>query len=337
MGGKNNSQSVLGQWKDPTGDLATAANRQNQNNRPLQSTPWAMSQWTQDANGNWAQNTGFTGGLANTAQSLTNQAGQNMATPFSFSQFGAIPTGDSARDQAINAAYGQASSRLDPQWNQRESMERTRLMNQGFDPNTEAFRHEMGQFGLARNDAYGSAMNNAIMQGTAAGNSAFQNNMASRQQSIAEALRQRGMPLEEMAKLQGLMAMPDFNADNATAQLAGTGAGLNQQGWAAYNRNFREDQDASNQMTADIVGGGAKLFGSLASMMSDERVKQNIVRHKEEALPGVPYASFEYKHEPGVTYRGVIAQDLEKVAPQYVKEIGGIKHVDYSFLNRGKK
>jgi hypothetical protein len=335
MGGKSAPQE-LKEYQDPTAGLTAAAAQQTANNRPSQVTPWAQTQWAQGPGGQWTQNTGFTGGLANAASSLNGQVGQSMATPFSFGQFGAMPTGDSARDQAITGAYNQATSRLDPQWQQRESMARTQLLNQGLDPTSQAFQFEMGQLGQQRNDAYGSAMNSAIGQGTSAGNSLFQNNMASRQQAVAEALRQRGMPLEEMQKLQGFLAMPGFNADNSTASMAAQGAGLNQQRLMNLLAAKQYEQGA----TVDAITGGVGAISSAlgaAAMLSDERAKQNIVRHEEQALPGVPYASFEYKHEPGVVRRGVIAQDLEKVAPEYVQDIGGLKHVDYSFLKKGGK
>jgi hypothetical protein len=92
---------------------------------------------------------------------------------------GALPTGQEARDQAIASAYGQATSRLDPQWNQREAASRTQLINQGLDPGAQAYDTQMGNVGRERNDAYSSAMANAIGQGTAAGNSIFQQGVTS--------------------------------------------------------------------------------------------------------------------------------------------------------------
>lgn len=342
MGSKSKPED-LKPYEDPRADLNAAATSQTNANRPNQSTPWANSSWSQGPNGEWSQQVGFNGPMAGMADSLQGQAAQSMSTPFSFGQFGAMPTGDSARDQAINGAYGQAASRLDPMWNQREDQMRTRLMNQGLDPASEAFRNEMGNMGRDRNDAYTSAMNMAIGQGTSAGNSMFQNNMASRQQSIAEALRQRGMPMEELQKMQGFLAMPGFNADGSTMQAAGMGAQLNQQNTDAFNRNMLGMQEANNNSLIGTINGIGGLVGSIgpaagaALALSDENAKTNIVRHEAEAMPGVPYASFEYIHEPGVTHHGVIAQDLERVAPEYVSEVDGVKFVDYSFLNRGEK
>jgi hypothetical protein len=92
---------------------------------------------------------------------------------------GALPTGQEARDQAITAAWDQSRSRLDPMWNQKESASRTQMINQGLDPGSQAFDTQAGNVGRDRNDAYSSAMANAIGQGTAAGNSIFQQGVTS--------------------------------------------------------------------------------------------------------------------------------------------------------------
>jgi hypothetical protein len=109
--------------------------------------------------------------------------------------------GQQARDQAIGAAYGQATSRLDPQWDKRQEALRTQLLNQGLDPSSEAGRESMHESDLSRNDAYTSAMNSAIGQGQAAGDSVFRNNLASRM----------AMP-QQMQMMQDLLKPPGFNA-----------------------------------------------------------------------------------------------------------------------------
>jgi hypothetical protein len=78
------------------------------------------------------------------------------------------------------------------------------------------------------------------------------------------------------------------------------------------------------------IGGG---IGAAVPVLSDERFKADVVREAEEALPGVPFATWEWPDQPGVRHRGVIAQDLERVAPEHVFTRGdGVKFVDYSFL-----
>ncbi len=92
-----------------------------------------------------------------------------------------------------------------------------------------------------------------------------------------------------------------------------------------------------------IWTGGATVAPGIAAgsavAQSDEREKKNIKRFDEEAAPGVPFAEFEYKKDPSHKKRmGVIAQDLEKVAPEYVKkDERGHRWVDYSFLQNAAR
>jgi hypothetical protein len=271
------------------------------------------------------QKTEAKGGLGDASKGLLEQSkmlGQGM----DWGQFGKVQDGEGARNQAINAAYGQATSRLDPQWARREEAERTQLLNSGLDPSSEAYRGAMSEMGNQRNDAYSSAMNSAIGQGQAAGDSVFKNSMMGRQQSIAEALRKRSQPLDELNKINGLSGMPSYYQGNEMMQ------------GALANDNFAMQKwSAENDKTAQEVGAAAGLVQSSASAAavaaSDERLKENVVRYDAEALPGVPFASWTWRGDSrGKREFGVIAQDLEKVAPELVVERHGFKHVIYAGL-----
>ena len=100
------------------------------------------------------------------------KAAQAKANSVDFSKLGAIDDGSKARDQAITGAYNQASMRLNPQFEQADAKMRSRLAAQGLDPNSQAARGAEAQLSANRNDAYSSAMNSAIAQGTSAGDSA---------------------------------------------------------------------------------------------------------------------------------------------------------------------
>ena len=79
-------------------------------------------------------------------------AGQNLSQPMDM---------NSVQDIA-DKAYGTMTARLDPQWNQREQAEQTRLANQGLVPGGEAYGNAMREFSNARNDAYQQANLGAI-------------------------------------------------------------------------------------------------------------------------------------------------------------------------------
>jgi hypothetical protein len=237
-------------YKGVQDGISMAASNQNRNNRLDTANPFASQTFNEDG----STSTQLTGGLGQAAQGLMGQAGQ-IGQPMDWSRFGQLGTGDSARDQAVNAAYGQSTSRLDPMWNQREEQTRTRLLQQGLDPNSEAARNQMTQFGQQRNDAYQGALNSAIGQGTAAGDSVFRNNMMSRQQGISEALQQRGMPLNELRQLQGFLGQPGYNTDNSTLSAALGGSQFAAKGAEQDRDEFMRQQEQDSGTAAGVMSG----------------------------------------------------------------------------------
>lgn len=291
-------------------------NAQTQANRPNQSNPFASSTWSQGPNGQWQQATQFNGPLGGLNDSLQQQASQSMGTPFSLSGLPGLADGAQAREQAINAAYGSATSRLDPAFQQREEQTRNRLMQQGLVPGSEAYERELSMLGRERTDAYGQAMNSAIGQGAQAGQALFNQSLAGRQNALSEALRQRGQAFSELGGLQGLTQQQGF-----------MGAGLAQspdflqtagmQGAQDWNR-YQFDQ----QQLADMIGAGGQLAGSLLPFfLCDERAKQG-VRYTGGTLHGVPLATWRYLHafgDPAQSFLGVLAQDVAAVFPGHVR------------------
>jgi hypothetical protein len=172
-------------------DLVGAAREQfnagNIANHPNQSGPFGSSQWGLGPDGQWSQNVSLAPGLQQGANNLMGQIGSQ----------GPIGTGDEARQQAIDSAYSQAASRLDPQWQQREAATRSQLVNQGLDPGSQAYDTSMGNLGRERNDAYTSAMANAINQGTAAGHLAFTDNLTA-----------ANNPYQQLGMLKGFTSQP---------------------------------------------------------------------------------------------------------------------------------
>lgn len=247
-----------GAAEETAASSAAGINAQTQANRPNQNTPWATSSWTKGPDGQWTQNTNFTGGIGSAAQGLTAQLG-SLSNPFDVSRLMPIGTGEQARDQAIDASWKQAMSRLNPQWEQRESAERNRLINMGFDPESEGFRTAMGNLGRERNDAYDTALSSAIAGGREAGDSVFRNNLAGRTQGLAEGLQLRSLPLQELSGLQSFLAMPGFNSAGAadpTNYFAAAGAG------GAWRQ---AEADRQQQLWSDLAGG---LMGLASGGMS---------------------------------------------------------------------
>lgn len=81
------------------------------------------------------------------------------------------------------------------------------------------------------------------------------------------------------------------------------------------------------------LGGVLKTAGtvaSIASMFSDERLKENVTEAGERN--GFKLYDFNYIGEPETRYRGVMAQDVLETMPDAVSEINGYLAVDYGQL-----
>jgi hypothetical protein len=101
---------------------------------------------------------------------------------------------------------------------------------------------------------------------------------------------------------------------------AGVAAGNQQANLDAQRINAgvgANNAEYQSRVTGGLLSGAGAALGSV---FSDERVKRDVVRHADEVIPGVPRATFEYRGQPGVEYEGVIAQDVERVAPGLVGE-----------------
>jgi hypothetical protein len=244
-------------WKGLQTGITNAAAKQTSANRLNTSNPFASQTFNEDG----TTSTQFTGGLGQAATGLQNQAA-GLGQPMDWGQFGKVGTGDDARNQAITGAYNQATSRLDPQWDRRMAASQTQLLNQGLDPTSEAYKNQMQDMSFARNDAYGSAMNSAIGQGQAAGDSVFRNNLLSQQNEIGNALRARGMPMAEMQQLMGLMGQPGYGQDNTSLAGAMGSAGMAKA--AADQKAAKDAADAA--ASADTAGGVMAGIGTAAGI-----------------------------------------------------------------------
>ena len=290
---------------------------QTRANRPSTTTPFGRSDWTVDEQGNWRLTNQFNAPMDEIARNSSLQMADALRAP--------MPTGDSARNQAIEAAYGQATSRLDPRWQQREEAQRTQLLNQGLDPTSEASRSAMQELGFQRNDAYTSAMNGAIQQGTAAGDSAFRNNMTARNQ-----------PMQDLQGLYGFLGQPSFMGAGRVSDPSGLqAAGMQGQfDMAAFDSAMARAADERAALM-ELLKTGVSTY---AAVGSDERFKQNITRLDVDVIPGVPLATWEYRTEPGRKRLGVIAQDLEVVAPEFVvRDADGMRWVRGEFFEMLKE
>lgn len=73
---------------------------------------------------------------------------------------------EAARQAASDALYKQATSRLDPQFDQQQKQLETQLVNSGVARGSDAWNNAMSQFGRQKTDAYDTAQRSAIAGAT---------------------------------------------------------------------------------------------------------------------------------------------------------------------------
>ena len=318
---------------------------------------------------NFSQDTGLRGqqfGEQQARASLFNQAGQQrfgQETALRGQQFGEDQARASLFNQAGQQAFGQNTAARQQLVNER--MNQAALSNQA---NQQRFAQQTGlrgqQFGerqaeaafanQARGQAFtqgaagaefannaqaqrfaqsqqANALNNQLQQQAyqqAAGNAQLQN--TARQNALQEQIYDRNMPLNDLAALMGQsggIQLPQFAQSPNVAVQSGdlVGASL------AANQQAIDVAKARQQASSGFMGGLMELGGALggAAIMSDIKSKTNIKRIGK--YKGHNLYSYNYIDRVG-DWIGVMAQEIEKVIPEAVQEINGMKHVNYGAI-----
>jgi hypothetical protein len=239
-------------------------------------------------------------------------------------------------------------ARMNPQFDRDQDKMLTSLANQGIVQGSEGWNRNFDAFNRQKNDArmqailgagqeqnrlYGLEQQrvgqvNDVIQGNYANQmSSDQAQQTLRQQALQEAAFLRNQPINEINQLLHGAAptIPQFQGWNGPnvqpTDVSGNfykSAQLNQQAWAAQQ-----------QQQNGLFGGLGSLFGGLFSL-SDRRLKQNIkkVGKLDNGLDVYSYTM------GGVPQIGLMADEVEKVKPEAVAELGGIKHVRYDLAVR---
>jgi hypothetical protein len=152
--GKKVEKALYGNGAPDGPDYLALANQTTLANRPNEYTPWGSQEWTQNADGSWASNFNLSGDAGSALQNLQS----SMLASSSYDPA-------SARQQAIDSNYSQAKSRLDTDWGQNSAAFQAQMANSGLDPGTEAYNNAFTNMSQAKNDAYSTALANAISQG----------------------------------------------------------------------------------------------------------------------------------------------------------------------------
>lgn len=205
---QNNMQMAL--WNNQLGKVNTQG--------PTGSTYWNGNTLVTSPNESSAHNIRNLESLGLQAGQLYQGALQRAGQPVDFSgipgqQFNIdSAVGDNARKAAVDAVYGQYTANLDPQFQRAETDLETKLVNQGFDPNSDAYKEQMASFSRNKAGAYQQAQNAAVQQGQSAQDQAYrqalgnaQLNNTSRATAIDEMLRQHSTNQGDVNFLSQLM------------------------------------------------------------------------------------------------------------------------------------
>lgn len=144
------------------------------------------------------------------------------------------------------------------------------------------------------------------VQGIDVGGAALDANNWGANQTLAIEAARRGIPIENLQTLLGsvLPTAAAFGTQNGRAETT-------------------QKDDPLKTILGAVIGGG-----TLLAKMSDARVKEDISR-VGYADNGLPIYLYRYKGSPRFEI-GLMAQDVEKVAPQAVEEVDGLKLVNYA-------
>ena len=134
---------------------------------------------------------------------------------FNYNSAPAMPTADEATRQRVeDALYGRSTARLDPRFAQGQDQLNSSLAAQGITQGSEAYNRELQNFNNAKNDAYSSAMNDAISGSDDAMQRIFNMGMQARRQGVNEANTLRMLPTQEAVALAGISNGLDASSRN---------------------------------------------------------------------------------------------------------------------------
>lgn len=154
-------------------------------------------------------------------------------------------------------------------------------------------------------------------------------NLAARGQLFGE---RAGEQQRQYQQLFGLVGIGQASAAQQAANLQGAAANIGElysQQANARAAGLMAQANLKAQAFQGLMSAAGSAAGAAAAA-SDRRVKEDI-KQVGTLDNGLPVYTFRYKGG-SVTHMGVMAQDVEKVNPDAVTEIDGIKHVYYGEL-----
>jgi len=246
---------------------------------------------------------------------------ENFSQPLDFSGAPAAPQADDAARQRIEAAMYE---RMQPQLAQEEEALRTRLSNTGFSMGTEGYDSAMDE----RNRAVNDLRLGITAAGGAEQSRQFGMESSARERAIQEQMTQRNQPLNELSALLGTSSgiqLPQFAPVPTQGIAPADRTGAEALAYQGSLNNYNQRNQANMATQQGLFNLGGTLGASY--LMSDMRYKTD-VRKVGTLDNGLNVYLFRYTHG-GPHMIGLSAQEVERVVPDAVIELDGVKAVDY--------
>jgi hypothetical protein len=229
-------------------------------------------------------------------------------------------------DQGIRYGSGAYHSAMDD-YNRQLNDLRLGVTQAGAAEQQQAYLQDLGR---------GTFSNAALAQQVAQAQAAFNAANTGRQNYLTEQYAARNQPINEItALLSGSqVSRPSFSNTPTTTIPTTDVAGLMNTNFAQQMGNYQQQSQNTNQLVGGLFGFGGNLLRP-----SDRRVKENI--HKLGSVMAatnqpvqdpdkkeLPIYEYSYKgDQTNKRHVGPMAQDVEKIDPQAVRSIGGVKHI----------
>lgn len=187
-----------------------------------------------------------------------------------------------------------------------------------------------------QNAAQADFKNAGLAQQLSQAQAGFNASNMSRNQFMNEQYAARNQPINEISSLLSGSQINNPNFVNTPSNQIPTTdvAGL-------INNRFSQDMDSYKQQSQNyqsLMGGILGMVGGMAKLgMSDRREKEDIDKiatvfaaSDEGERKELPIYEYSFKKDPASTrHIGPMAQDVEKVDPKAVANIGGRKYLDH--------
>lgn len=251
----------------PLGDISYNVDTSNPN-QPTSTANITLSPAEQQI---FNQNTSNIQQQGANAQTAQNNVTNLLQTPYNLQ--GNIPQTLSGGDQqadlkkAEDALYGQQTQYLDPQFQQGQQQLQSQLANQGIPPGSEAYNHAMQNFGLQKQQAYQSAMDQATSGGAAYQAQLSQTGLANQAQQAQLYTQQYQEPLSLYSSLMSgtQPSLPQFSGVNPSSAAPTNVLGAYQNSYQGQLNAYNAQVGSANSATSGLFGLGGSL-GSAAIM-----------------------------------------------------------------------